>query len=404
MTDSLRQRLFWYSLIGISFMAPIFWLFYRPAGGVYDIVGYHLGRDFINIWTGPQIVARYGVMTLFDFTAYHWAQSQLADRFIYLHNWGYPLHLLFFIYPLGLLPYMASLIVWTVVGFVAYATTVLARLSPNERVLGLVFLLIASSTLVNVIGGQNGFFTAALLLGGIALLDRRPWAAGVLFGLLTLKPHLGLLIAVALVSLWAWRTIVAAVATTAILVGASLAMWGAEPWITFLTETSAYQYHFLVMFHGFYTYMMASLFASLRIMEIPPDIAKVAQAMVSVTVVATTAFTVRKTKDVSLRALMLTSGTLLASPYVFNYDLPMLTGAMLWAMVSRGMTRPVDICIFGAAWVLPSAVWTLHLLHLGIGPLAYGGVFVIAVMMILQESRATSTANAPVSAAPQGAV
>ena len=400
MPEALSRKLLFFSVIGASFLAPIVWRFYWPAGGVFDIIGYHLGRDFINVWTGPQVVARYGVMMLFDLTGYHWAQSQIFGTLIYLHNWGYPLFILFFAYPLSLLPYIPALIVWTVLGFAAYASAVIPRLAPEQRWIGFLFLLVSASSLVNIVAGQNGFITAALLLGGLGLLDRRPWIAGILFGILTYKPHLGVLVAVVLLVSGAGRSIVAASLTSIFLIGASIVAWGIEPWVTFLTQTSAYQYRLLVNFSGFYTFMMVSPFASMRLMGVPIDAAKIAQALISIGVIVTVMLSFRKTSDVGLRALLVASGTLLVSPYAFNYDMPMLTGALLMVMAARPDISRAETWIFGAAWVAPAAVWSLHLAGLGIMPLAYGGVFIVAVTMIYRDARVNSRSLAE---APQAA-
>jgi hypothetical protein len=47
---------------------------------------------------------------------------------------------------------------------------------------------------VNIGHGQNGFLTAALLGSALLSLDRRPWLAGALIGLLAYKPQFGVLI------------------------------------------------------------------------------------------------------------------------------------------------------------------------------------------------------------------
>ena len=52
--------------------------------------------------------------------------------------------------------------------------------------------------LVNAITGQAGFLTAALFVAGMALLPKRPFAAGLLLGLLVVKPQLGLVLPLAL--------------------------------------------------------------------------------------------------------------------------------------------------------------------------------------------------------------
>lgn len=49
---------------------------------------------------------------------------------------------------------------------------------------------------------QNGFLSAGLFGGALVLLERRPVLAGALFGLLTYKPHLGLLVPIVLIADW----------------------------------------------------------------------------------------------------------------------------------------------------------------------------------------------------------
>lgn len=392
MPNILEHRLFCFSMIGLSFTAPIVYLFYWPGGGILDTVGYHLGRDFINIWTGPQVVDRYGTTVLLDLQGYRWAQSGIAGFLMYFHNWSYPIDMLLVAYPFSRLPYIPALLLWTVLGFAAYAAVVASRIPEGQRKLALIFLLIAPATIVNVVGGQNGFFTAALILGAIALLDPRPWLAGVLVGLLTLKPHLGILVGVALLATFSWRAIVSAALTAAVLVGVSVVLWGVAPWITYLTETSAYTFRVLTAFEGFQKFMTLSVLSSMRAFGFSAGIAEAVQAAVSLGAVVTTALMFRRTQDVALRALLIASGTFLASPYVFNYDLPMLTAAILWVMTSRRVTTGETV-VLGAAWVLAGATWSLHLMGLGLSPLAYGGVFLIAVRRIACEDAGSGAAE-----------
>ena len=74
---------------------------------------------------------------------------------------------------------------------------------------------------INAIGGQNGFLSAALFLGGVLNIDRRPILSGVLIGLLTFKPHLGVVLPFALVALGAWRVIASAAVTALALFAAA---------------------------------------------------------------------------------------------------------------------------------------------------------------------------------------
>ena len=75
----------------------------------------------------------------------------------------------------------------------------------------MLFLAVAPGVAVNVFFGQNGFLTAALLIGGLVNLDRRPILSGILFGMLTIKPQFGLLLPVLLLITGRWRVIAAAV-------------------------------------------------------------------------------------------------------------------------------------------------------------------------------------------------
>ncbi|HWM47237.1 MAG TPA: glycosyltransferase family 87 protein [Xanthobacteraceae bacterium] len=380
--------------IGIGALAPIVWSLYWPAGGGLDVVGYYLGRDFFNVWSAPQVVDRHGVLMLFDLQGYRWAQADLVGHHTFFHNWGYPLHVLLAAVPFSMLPYFPSLIVWTLLGLALYLAAVLPQVAPEQRRIAVVFLLLSPAALANTLGGQNGFYTAALFLSAVALLDRRPWHAGVLLGLLTIKPHLGVLIAPMLVVAMAWRTIAAACATAALLVGASLVVYGSEPWILWLTETSAYQYRVLAEFKGFHSYMMTSVFASVRAFGQSPELAQMVQGVVSLGVIATSAVVFRKTTDVGLRALLLTSGTLLASPYVFNYDMTAITAAILWVVLARPSLPGPYLAALGAAWVMPGTVWVLHNMHMGLAPLGYGGAFAVAVALILREQGAVERARA----------
>ncbi len=110
---------------------------------------------------------------------------------------------------------------WCVLGLALYLW---AAWSGGVQRQHLLFLAVAPGVAVNVFFGQNGFVTAALLIGGLANLDRKPVLAGVLFGILTIKPQFGLLLPVLLVMTGRWRVIAAAVVTTAVLV-ALTSLW-----------------------------------------------------------------------------------------------------------------------------------------------------------------------------------
>ncbi len=83
--------------------------------------------------------------------------------------------------------------------------------------------------------GQNGFLTAGLFGSATLLIDRRPFAAGLLFGALCFKPHFALLVPVALAAGGRWRAFAAAFAGCRPLLVVAGRLFGWQTWHAFLT-------------------------------------------------------------------------------------------------------------------------------------------------------------------------
>ena len=62
----------------------------------------------------------------------------------------------------------------------------------------------------------------------------REWLAGLVIGLLTIKPQLGVLIPLALIAGRYWRAIAGAVLSSALLAALAYALFGIETWRAFL--------------------------------------------------------------------------------------------------------------------------------------------------------------------------
>src|SRR6516225_5841230 len=104
------------------------------------------------------------------------------------------------------------------------------RFAPFWRAETLLIAAAFPAVFVNVGHGQNGFVTAALLGGALHWLDRKPWIAGILIGLLAYKPQFGVLIPLALLAGQRWSCIGAATATVAGLIAISLLTLGEGVW------------------------------------------------------------------------------------------------------------------------------------------------------------------------------
>ena len=154
-------------------------------------------QDFFGVWSWARFVIERPPARIYDHAEQHALLLSLNPPFTAPFPFSYPPPYLLLIRPLGSLSYPAALHLWTAATFLAY-WAVVCRLTEGRAAALLAILAPAAG--INVVFGQNGFLTAALLVGGAGLLRSRPILAGILLGLLSYKPQFGLVIGVALVA------------------------------------------------------------------------------------------------------------------------------------------------------------------------------------------------------------
>ncbi|PZP87235.1 MAG: hypothetical protein DI582_00240 [Azospirillum brasilense] len=345
-----------------------------------------IGADFFNVWAAPRVAAQ-DITALFDIGRYMatirpWFDTPLATR-----NWSYPLYDLFFYAPFAWLPYGLALAVWSVGGLAAYLLVSRPLMPRTQSLLPILCLGASPFVLVNLTYGQNGFLTAVLSLGALLTLPRRPWLAGVLIGLLCIKPHFGLLWPAILLGLGAWRSFAAATVTVLACAGASLAVHGVEAWQLYLQHAGPVHMHFAAatpeqgMLRNFQL-MMLSPFTSLRLLQLPFTLAMGVQLVLSLLVMLACAWGFRRHTALLPRALLLGSASLLVTPYAFNYDAGVLTAALLaWFAHSTTATPRGQIALFAAGLLLPVWVMPLNGVFLPVAPLCLLLIFTTAFHM-----------------------
>jgi alpha-1,2-mannosyltransferase len=349
-----------------------------------DVQGYALGRDFVNMWIGGRAAQAGDPAALFDFATHN---LKLKDAFgpdFPPHNWSYPPHTFLFLLPLGRLPYAAALGAWTALGLVAYLTASLGGDWRRGRVL---FALAAPAAAINLVTGQNGFFTTALFVGGLRLLQRRPVLAGVLFGCLTIKPQLGLLLPIMLVSEGRWRTVLAATGTALALAGLTTAMFGAAIWSDYAAKVAPVQAWVMAEGKGIFTVMMPTPFMNARIAGLDAGMAYAVQGVASAMGLAAMLWTFVRRRDPLISALVLATATFLVSPYAFDYDMGLFT-ALLLGLAGKAGTSPALLRMGLAVWMLPLACVVLGLFKL---PVA-APTLAVFLWMLLRELRLAEVA------------
>jgi hypothetical protein len=207
---------------------------------------------------------------------------------------------------------------------------------------------------VNIGHGQNGFCTTALLGGALHFLDRRPWFAGVLIGLLAYKPQFGVLVPVALVAGGYWRTIAAAILTVLVLVALSTLVLGTEIWHAFAASTTFTQTVVLEA-GGTGWEKIQSIFSAMRMWGGNVPLAYAMQFTLAAALAATLAWLWRSDAAFELKAAALATASLLATPYVLDYDL-VVAGLAIAYLARLGLRcgfRGFEISLLAAAWLAP---------------------------------------------------
>lgn len=378
-STGIEIRRLLYPLASLLLFLPIFYQFYWPAAYGLDVTGQQIGRDFINVWAAPQLAFEGRIETLFDMNGYHEAIGALFGHRLPFHNWSYPLFTLPLFWPLAQLPYFVALAVWTLGLWGAFAAITLSQVERPNRFYALLALLFAPACLINVVSGQNGFLSAALMLAGVICLDRRPVVAGILFGLLAFKPQLAFVLPFTLFALGAWRVMAATILTAIVLVVGSVALFGIEPWQHYFDVTGVYQVLLLQNFQGFYTTMMVSVFAGARTFGLSYSGAMAIQIAVALAVLVGVYFAVRRTTDPCRRAFVLASAAPLLTPYAFNYDLTALAAALIWTLERRLSYRSEWRSVYFVAYCAPIATMGLQPQGLGLMPFVLVAVFLMSL-------------------------
>jgi hypothetical protein len=188
------------------------------------------------------------------------------------------------------------------------------------------------------------------MVGGLLCLPKRPAMAGVLFGLLTIKPHLGLALALFLLIRREWTAIAAAVVTTAVLVIASIALWGLEIWSLYIQASQGIMTILADRTDSVIGDKMQSGFA-LAAPFVPWNVALALHIVLAIAALGAMAFVVRKGADFGIQSAAVIAATLLVTPYSFLYDSTMLTAALAF-LLALPLVRG-ERWLLGMAAVLP---------------------------------------------------
>ncbi len=407
-----RMRLWACAVLLVSAAAVLFVI--ATAHGLTDYQGRPIGTDFSNVYAAGTYVLDGDAEAPFDSPRQYAREQRIFGAATPFYGWHYPPFFLFVAAALATMPYLLALAVWQSVTLALYLLAVRAVLrhgrppavppgAPPRGALAadplwLVIALAYPAVFVNLGHGHNGFLTAALFAAGLVLLDRRPIAAGVLFGLLAYKPQFGLLLPLVLVTTGRWRATFAAAVTVAALVVVATLAFGTSVWEAFAAG-SGYT-RAVVLEQGETGWQkIQSVFAWVRMWGGTVHLAYAVQALVSISIAVASVWLWRSRAAYPLKAAALLVGAVLATPYSLDYDMMVLAPAIA-LMATEGHARgfrPYEKSALALMWFAPLVARGLAQATLiPLGVLAMAAVFALILWRASQPA-------APGHVAPQTA-
>jgi Glycosyltransferase family 87 len=348
--------------------------------------GHGIPTDFVNVWAAGRLALEGHAAAAYDWPV-HKAVEVLAlgHPFHGYFGWHYPPTFLFVAASLALMPYTAAYVLWTFGTFPAYLAAIRAIVgAPSGWLLAAAF----PAVLCNFVVGQNGFLSAGLLGGALLFIERRPVVAGVLLGLLTYKPHLGLLVPIALIAGGHWRVLVTAGIVAALMAAASLAAFGIEAWQAFVANIGHTSQAFLS--DGWADWhKLQTAFGLVRSLGGSEPLAWTVQAIVALAAAASVAYVWRSRARYEIKAATLGTAALLATPYLYTYDLVVLAVplAFLFRLSRANGFLPGELAGIGLACLL------VLIFPFVTAPVGFAAVLV-AAMLVARHALASTTSRA----------
>ena len=319
-----------------------------------------LGGDFIEFYT-LATAAREGNWSIaYDWPALHELQVSLvpgSDAYFYPPSYPPLVPVLYL--PLTLLQFPLAYLIWVLLSTLLYCGLLVAvtgerhSVTPSQTLLaGLLFPpFIAHQAL-----GQTTVWPLLGFVGGWYALSRsRPVVAGLILSIVAVKPHLGMALAVVLLSVRLWSVVVG------ITLGLTLQAL-ATLWICGLETVSAYVITTLSVLgdsrlispaDGRFTHGLRTSLESV----LPHYTATLAWLASSALFGWLLVKTWRRTEDWTLRFSTLLLATLLISPHVQAYDAILLAPVVFWlsawAIPARHSAIVPVLLVLSAAFVVP---------------------------------------------------
>lgn len=292
--------------------------------------------DFVSFYAAGSLANAGSPELAYDEAAHYAAEENASQSGIVYNYFYYPPPFLLLCGAFARLPYLAAFIGFEGLSLALYVL-IMRRILRDRGWETLVAILAFPPVLWTIGIGQNGFLTAGLFGAATLLIDRRPFGAGALFGVLICKPHFALLVPLALAAGGRWRAFCGALCCAVGLFLLSLVIFGWQTWHAFVVAAAGSGNVYAsgrIPFGGFVT-----PFGGAMMLGAAPRAAAILQMLATLIAAGFVAGVWRRNLSLPIRAASLASATLIAVPLALFYDLVLGGVAGAWLLRAGGKYR-----------------------------------------------------------------
>lgn len=339
-----------YLLWATGFLGALVTVVGRPSNPIAN-------RDFVSFWVAGKLAMSGHAAQAYDVTSLRAAASTLAGT-TYPIAYPYPPQFFFVAVPLSWLPLILSFVAWLLITGAAFCIAARPYVPRNFPV---ILALITPAAICNLAFGQTGFLYGALWL--FAFEGSATAAA-----LLTVKPHLGCLVAAEVVRR---RQLILTSVIALVLIGLSTLVFGIDSWRACLTGLKTNHLHWVRSdSYGGWFYQMTTPY--------------IGYGLVGwlIFAVAALAILIRR-----FDAFTTAIAAFLVAPYGFHYDMTVIClgfGVTLFRYWRSMPPLHTATCAFGflSPLIVAAGTWLVP-------PILLAGLFVMA-RIPRHETEATS--------------
>ncbi|MBK4733825.1 glycosyltransferase family 87 protein [Noviherbaspirillum pedocola] len=329
--------------------------------------GKPLGYDFITFWSASYTWLHGDPADAYDLSKLFEVQKLAVAGTTTPFAWFYPPTFYFVILPLAVLPYAASYLSFVGASFLGFIAAI-RKIVPVPNALLAVFAF--PGVFVNAAHGQNGFLTAMLAACSLMLIESRSVRAGALAGLLVIKPHLAVLFPLAFLFSGQTKAAMTMIISALVFTALSISAVGIESLKAFIENMALAR---TALEAGMLPWIkMPTVFAFMRLLGAGITASYAAHIVVACLVAFGVAVAWFKRWPFYLRASALLTGSLLITPYLYDYDLVWLAFPIAWIAIDglRHGWLKLERETLLAAWLSPLLVPSMaNLSSIQVGPL-----------------------------------